>query len=193
MKRIFGTFFTLRTVALLSATLLTLASTQVVACQTNAELLPRKEAMMKAISLSDYVFVGSVTRLYRLPDHYEGVKGAVINLQESFRGDVPVFVDASFTGYCGISPSDKKDPDGYWPAELNENYVFAGNMIDGELMIIAVGEEYDATAFASEVTLQDAMAKIAAEKEQKRKKKEDDKIEIPEHLKIDHLAEFEDE
>ncbi|MBW8191973.1 hypothetical protein K0504_13080 [Neiella marina] len=163
------------------------------ACQTNGEPLARKASMMKAIGLSDYVFIGSVSRIYRLPDYYEGVKGVVINLQEAFRGDVPVYVDASLTGYCGISPSNKEDPTGYWPSEMQQNYVFAGNMIDGELMIIAVGDEYDATAFHSEVALQDAMKQIEAEKEQKRKEKQaDEKIEIPEHLKIDHLKDLDD-
>lgn len=188
MQKLFSSCQSLITAALCFISL-SLVSHSALACQTNGEPLPRKEGMMKAIGLSDYVFVGSIARIYRLPDHYEGVKGVVINLQESFRGDVPVFVDASLTGYCGISPSDKDDTSNYWPSEIQQNYVFAGNMIDGELMIIAVGDEYDATAYQSEVTLQDAMRKIKEEKDQKRKEKEDE-IVIPEHLKIDHLKDL---
>ncbi|MBT1062585.1 hypothetical protein KJY73_03315 [Bowmanella sp. Y26] len=98
--------------------------------QTYLEGWSAEDKFLLAVEKADFVFVGKVIRLYRQPgqaDLVKGYTGFVFEVQEKIKGNQSPFVDAILTPDCGINGLPWFEDDQYWPNEIGQRFVVAGN------------------------------------------------------------------
>ncbi|MCM2680783.1 hypothetical protein [Echinimonas agarilytica] len=153
--------------------------------------LSAEDKFVAATKTADYVFVGIVSRLYKLPYGSEGFQGAVIHVAEDLHGKAPVYVDAEFVTRCGISEVPDYQNYLYWPSQLDEQRVFAAENRNGMIYIYAAASVDEKTYYHSQLKLFTA-AKEFDRREYEKEIENEEEI-LPEHLRIDHLKDLDDD
>lgn len=89
------------------------------------------DKFLAAVKMADFVYIGSVIRVYRLPSTYDpdaDFNAFVFDIKERIAGNTLTHMEVEQQSICGISPENDKH---YWPQDLGGEYVVAGTRRNG--------------------------------------------------------------
>ncbi|MDC2887770.1 hypothetical protein Q4575_00525 [Psychrosphaera sp. 1_MG-2023] len=130
--------------------LMLLVCVNVFACEEND--LSDNDKFINAVKTADFVYIGSVSRLYKSPitkTNLDGYNAIVFEVTEKIAGKTSNYMDVEIAPLCGISPAQDID---YWPQELGGEYVVSGIFIDDVYYVNAIMEIDKAMDILYEVT-----------------------------------------
>lgn len=130
--------------------LLLLISVNVIACENG--VLSENDKFINAVKAADFVYIGTVNRLYKSPttkSDLDSYNAYVFEVTEKVAGKTSNYMDVEIAPLCGISPEHNVD---YWPQELGGEYLVSGVFIDDVYYVNAVMEIDKAMDILYEVT-----------------------------------------
>jgi hypothetical protein len=96
------------------------------------------QKFLTVVEHSDYIYVGEVVRLFRLPetlDDFPGFNAYVFKVEELIKGKALTFMEAEQGTWCGVNSPYSEN---YWPSDVGQKFVVAGTTQNGVNSILAV-------------------------------------------------------